>query len=145
MKSLLISLLIFVFAQAAQADPVELDEVQSKKLYNVLAAYGLRMPFPADRQTREWAIPVNCEKIINGSVSYTCQVHDEYHHVDVQRTGSIAKKLYDFIYAVNGQYCSSDTCLTTSLEVTCVYWWPNKDNPPPRPYRCVIDRTENPK
>ncbi len=140
MKSLLVSLLLFAFAQAAQAVPVALNEGQSKKLYNVLAAYGLRTAFPAEMQTREWAKPVLCQRAVNGGVNYTCLLHDEFHNVNVQKTGMVAKKLYYFLKDVNGAVCEGPKCFTRTADIKCIYWWPNKDNPPERRYLCAIDK-----
>lgn len=136
MKSLLVCLLLIAFAQGAQA--VNLSEGQSKKLYNVLAGYGLRTPNPATMQTLEWAKPAICLKEVNGGVHYSCQVHDEFHNVNVVRTGSLAKKLYHYLWSVNGAICEGARCLTRSPEVRCIHWWPNKDNPPRIRYLCDI-------
>lgn len=140
MKSLLVSLILFAFAQAAHAVPVELNEGHSKKLYNVLAAYGLRTPFPVEMQTREWAKPAICQKTVNGGVTYTCLLHDEFHNVNVQKYGLVAKKLYHILADVNGVFCEGPKCFTRSPDIKCIYWWPNKDNPPRRRYLCWIDR-----
>lgn len=141
MKSLLVSLLLFAFAQAAQAVPVALNEWQSKKLYNVLAAYGLRTAFPAEMQTREWAKPVLCQRLITiGADAYTCILHDNFHGGNVTRTGAVAKKLYDFIGLVNPIVCEGPKCFARTDDIKCIYFWPNKDNPPERRYLCAIDK-----
>ncbi|AZZ37837.1 hypothetical protein CIK05_13845 [Bdellovibrio sp. qaytius] len=140
MKTLLVSLLLFAFAQGAQAAPVALNEMNSKKLYNTLAAYGLRDPYPADMQTREWAKPVICQKVTSPSVSYTCLLHDEFHNMNVQKTGLVAKQLYMFVMGVNGADCEEYKCITKTTDIKCIYWWPNKNNPPPRRYLCVIEQ-----
>lgn len=46
MKSLLICMLLLAFSQGAHAATVTLNEGQSKKLYNALAVFGLRTPYP---------------------------------------------------------------------------------------------------
>lgn len=140
MKSLLMSLLFFAFTQGAQAAPLNLNEGQSKKIYNILASFGLRLAFPVEMQTREWAKPAACLREVNGGIHYTCLVHDEFRNVNVQRTGMVAKKLYDFIKGVNGANCEGARCLTSTKDIKCIYWWPNKDNPPPRRYQCQIDQ-----
>lgn len=141
MKSLLISLLLFSFAQIAQADVVELSEGQSKKLFNVLADFGLQEAYPAELQTRQWAKPAVCVKeATGGDVSYGCQLNDEIRNVNVQKTGSAAKKLYKIIEDVNDADCEDGVCIIFAPEIQCVYWWLNKDNPPSRRYRCVIEK-----
>ena len=140
MKSLLVSLLLVVFAQSVHAVAIDLNEGQSKKLYNILAQFGLRMPYPPGMQTREWAKPAVCAKTVNGGVSYACIVHDEFHNVNVERSGLVAKKLYQFINGVNAAVCEGPRCFVRTDEIRCIYWWPNKDNPPPRRYLCSIDK-----
>lgn len=140
MKSLLVSLLLFAFAQGAHAALLPLNEGQSKKIYTILAGYGLRDPRPAQMETLEWAKPAVCLREVNGGIHYTCQVHDNFHNTNVQRTGMLAKKLYDFIKGVNGANCEGNRCLTTTKEIQCTHYWPNKDNPPPRHYFCQIDK-----
>lgn len=140
MKSLLIGMLLLAFAQGAQAAPLNLNEGQSKKLYTILAGFGLRLTAPADMQTREWAKPAACIREVNGGIHYTCLVHDEFRNMNVQRTGMVAKKLYQFIKGINGANCEGARCLTTTKEIKCIYYWPNKDNPPPRRYLCQIDK-----
>lgn len=140
MKSLLISLLLVVFAQGVQAAAHNLNEGQSKKLYNILASFGLRQDYPALMQTREWAMPAACIREVNGGVHYRCVVHDEIHNMNVERTGMLAKKLYDFIKGVNGANCEGYRCLTTTKDIKCIYFWPNKHEPPVRHYACQIDK-----
>ncbi|WP_409478212.1 hypothetical protein [Pseudobdellovibrio sp. HCB154] len=140
MKSLLVSLLLVAFTQSAHAVAIELNEGQSKKLYNILAEFGLRTPYPPGMQTREWAKPAVCVKTVNSGVSYACLVHDEFHNVNVQRTGFVAKKLYQFIHGVNAPVCEGARCIVRTDDIKCAYYWPNKDNPPPRRYWCAIDK-----
>ena len=140
MKSLLVGLILVVFAQGANAAPVLFNEGQSKKLYNVLAEFGLRTPFPADMQTREWAKPVICARTTNGGIHYKCLLHDEFHNVNVQKTGLVAKKLYNIVKGVNGANCEGYQCITQTTDIKCIYWWPNKDNPPERRYLCAVEQ-----
>jgi len=140
MKSLMISILLFAFAQTAQAAPVLLNEGQSKKLYNALAVFGLRTPHPADYQTREWAKPVICARdVAMGGVTYTCLLHDEFHNVNVQKSGMAAKNIYLALKAVNGADCEGSRCISRSTDVKCIYYWPNKQRPPERRYLCAIE------
>lgn len=140
MKKLLISLMLLAFAHTAQAVPLNLNEGQSKKLYNILAEFGLRTPHPAEMQTREWAKPVVCARTVNGGVTYACLLHDEFHNVNVLKEGLIAKKLYNIVKGVNGASCEGVRCVTRTEDIKCIYWWPNKDNPPQRRYLCAIDQ-----
>lgn len=140
MKSLFISLCLLVCSQFAQAAPVELNEWQSKKLYNILASFGLRTPNPPTKQTNEWAHPAQCIKVVNGGVSYACLVHDQFHNVNVQRTGALAKKLYDMINLVNPALCGGDRCTVRTPDIKCIYYWPNKHHPPLRRYWCAIEK-----
>lgn len=140
MKSLLVSLLLFVFAQGAHAALINLNEWQSKKLYNILGSYGLRKAFPIEMQTREWAKPAVCQKLVNSGASYTCVVHDEFRNMNVVRHGGIAKKLYDFLATINTPVCEGPKCFARTNEIRCIHWWPNKDNPPLRRYLCSIDK-----
>lgn len=140
MKSLFVSLMLVVFAQGAHAAPFALNDGLSKKLYNILAGFGLREDYPATMQTREWAHPAVCVREINMGVSYTCLVHDEIHNVNLQKTGVVAKNLYHFIKSINGDDCEGRRCLTRTEDIKCIYWWPNKDNPPERRYACLIDK-----
>lgn len=141
MKSLLISILLLVFAQGAQAAPVLLNEGQSHKLYSALAVFGLRTPFPADYQTREWAKPVICARDVGmGGVTYTCLLHDEFHNVNVQKTGMASKNIYLALKGVNGADCEGNRCIARSTDVKCIYYWPNKQRPPERKYLCAIEQ-----
>lgn len=140
MKTFLVSLLLFAFAQGAHALPVELNEWHSKKLYNILAGFGLRTPNPPAMQTLEYAKPAICLKLLNSGTHYTCAVHDELHNTNVEKSGALAKKLYDYLKWANGEQCEGPKCYARSPAVQCIYWWPNKDNPPPRRYACVIYR-----
>ena len=140
MKTLLVSLLLAVFAQSAHATLTPLDEMQSKKMYNILAGFGLRTPEPPTKQTLEWAKPAACLREVNGGIHYTCLVHDNFHNMNVERTGMLAKKLYDFIKSVNGANCEGAKCLTTTKEIQCTYYWPIKGYPTPKRYYCQIDK-----
>ncbi|MES2802969.1 MAG: hypothetical protein V4654_10790 [Bdellovibrionota bacterium] len=139
MKSLLVSLLLFAFAQGVQAAPFDLNEWHSKKLYNALASFGLRVSVPASMQTREWAQPALCGKFVNGVTTYKCVVHDEFRNLNVERTGAAAKKLYNILYSYYGATCEGGDCLSRAPDIKCIYWWPNKDNPPPRRYLCTLE------
>lgn len=140
MKSLLVSLLLVVFAQGAKAETVNLDQTLSKELYHILAVFGLRTQFPADMQTREWAHGADCAKIVNSGAHYTCLVHDQFHSMNVQKTGSVAKKLYDMIALANPIVCGADRCLTRTSDIKCTYYWPNKYNSPEVRYFCQMDK-----
>lgn len=140
MKSLLVSLVLVIFAQIASAAPLALNESNSKKLYNILATFGLRTPYPAGMQTREWAHPAVCAKAANGAVSYKCVIHDEFRNINVEQTGANAKKLYNFIRSINAAQCEGIYCVTRTEDIKCIYYWPNKDNPPERRYACLIDQ-----
>lgn len=139
MRSLIVSFLLVAFAQTTQAAPIDLNEYHSKKLYNILAGFGLRKSYPEDRETREVAKPAICAHIGDGD-HYVCEVHDELHNNDVERRGELAKKLYDYLKWANGENCEGPKCYATSPEVGCIYNWPNKGNPPPRLYICEIAR-----
>ena len=141
MKSLLICMLLLAFSQGANAAAVNLNEGQSKKLYNALAVFGLRTPYPAGMQTREWAKPVICVRDSGmGGVTYTCLLHDEFHDVNVQKSGMAAKNIYLAVKAVNGAQCEGYRCLTKTEDIKCIYYWPNKNNPPERRYICMIEQ-----
>lgn len=140
MKSLLVSLCLLVTGQFAHAVAIELNEGQSKKLYNILAEFGLRTPYPPGMQTREWAKPAICLKVVNGAATYTCLVHDELKNVNVEKTGLVAKKLYQMIDTVNAPVCEGNRCLIRTEDIKCAHYWPNKDNPPPRRYWCAIEK-----
>ena len=141
MKSLLICMLLLAFSQGAHAAAVTLNEGQSKKLYNALAVFGLKTPYPAGMQTREWAKPVICARdAMMGGVKYTCLLHDEFHNVNVQKSGMAAKNIYLAVKGVNAADCEGSRCITKTPDIKCIYYWPNKDNPPERRYICVIEQ-----
>lgn len=141
MKTLLVTMLLCIFAQSAQAANIELSEGQSKKLYNILATFGLRHDFPADRQTHEWLKPVKCLKSVEDGLYYICEGVDKMTGEVVSRTGTPARKLYDLLVQYNGKVCNIEgRCNTASPNIYCIYYWPNKDNPPPRHYRCTVEQ-----
>lgn len=137
MKSLLISLLLVTFAQTASA--VDLGEVPAKKLYNVLASYGLRVNEPALLRTNEWAKPAKCVKSVEDGLFYQCTVHDQFNDTFVHKTGSAAKKLYDILAYYKGTLCGVDgRCSTYTEEIKCIYHWTTKDYHPEIIYWCSI-------
>jgi len=138
MKSFLVSLFLIAFTQTAGA--VDLGEVAAKKLYKVLASYGLRVNEPALLRTNEWAKPAKCIKSVEDGLFYQCSVHDQFNNTTVHKTGSAAKKLYDILAFYKGKVCSEDgRCSTASKEIKCIYHWTTKDYHPEIIYWCSIE------
>lgn len=142
MKFLLISLLMMLSVQGAKAAPQVLSESQSKKLYKILATYGLRMDFPMEKQTREWTKLITCERQATGTITELCQVQDDYHGGAVTKTGPQTRTLYNFLANyVTAPSCIGGSCQIDTPEIKCTYLWPDKIYPRPRRYICSISRT----
>lgn len=138
MKTLLVSFLFVVFAQSANANQyVTLNESHSKKLYDILAAFGLSQPLSGNKITYEHAKPANCAFLAN---QFVCNVHDQLHNSDVIKRGTLAKYLYYYLMQVNGSNCSGPNCFTRSPQILCLYRWSNQANPAQRHFLCVIEK-----
>lgn len=141
MKPLFVSLLLFTITLVAQAETVDFKERQSKKLYNILADLGLKSDFPAEKQTRQWAKPAVCVKeSAAGATAYGCQIHDQLKGESSQSTGSVAKKLYDFLVDVNGANCEDGVCVVVAPDIQCAYSWSDQNGPFARRYRCAVEK-----
>lgn len=143
MKSLFISLLILTLAQTTFAAPVlvDLDEADSKKMYNILATWGARQNDSLYKRTNEWVTSVFCGKDSVGN--YACRLHDELHNTDPAIAGPMAIPLYNMVGSIDGILCSisSGNCSTFANSIKCVRYWNPKHNDLRRKYLC---RIENP-
>ena len=140
MKSLLVTLLLFTFTQTSYA-AFSLDQVASKKVYNALAAFGLRWDEPTLLRTDEWAKPVKCLKEVEDGVHYLCLVHDQFRNVNVTKSGAAANKLYELVSIYKGTTCGLDgRCSTFAPDIKCIHNWKRKGSPQPETYySCLFE------
>ena len=140
MKSLLISLLIFTYAQSSFS-ATTIYKSAAKNVYNALAIFGLKVNDATQNRTVEWAHPVKCLKTVEDGLYYICNVHDEYRNITRTKTGTAAKKHYDLIKMYNGEFCGQEgSCNIYSPDIKCIHNWPNKDYPPEFEYQCIIEK-----
>lgn len=141
MKSLLVSLVLCAFVQSANAlpfVPIDLNEDESKKMYNVLAEWGTRYNDSTNKKTIEWVTAVECVKTTANV--FGCKVFDQIYGVEYRKVGPIAMRLYNMLATHVGARCALDRgdCYTSAAEIRCTHWWNNKHNPPIRLYECRI-------
>lgn len=145
MKSLLVSLLLVTFTQTTFAAPppplpMDLNEADSKLMYNTLAEWGTRLHDPAEKRTLEHVTDVLCSK--DRDDNYGCKMYDQLHGAqEYRKAGEIAKRLYFVLGVHRGITCGiqSGICGTTAPVIKCTHWWNNKHNPPIRLYQCRIE------